>query len=149
MDERSPVGPLGLYGLSKLFGEGLVDAYSRSVGTECLTLRLGHIFGPGEERYAKLVPETIRRVLANQPPRIAGDGGEQRDLLYVDDAAEALARSCTAPLNGARIINVARGASHQFWTSSTRSRRSPVIAAPPSGRRDRRMHTPPFSTRRS
>jgi hypothetical protein len=37
----------------------------------------------------KLVPETIRRVLANQPPRIAGDGGEQRDLLYVDDAVEA------------------------------------------------------------
>ena len=114
VDERSPVGPAGLYGLSKLFGEGLVDAYARSVGTECLTLRLGHIFGPGEERYAKLVPETIRRVLANQPPRIAGDGGEQRDLLYVDDAVEALARSCTAALNGARIINVARGASHSI-----------------------------------
>jgi len=114
VDERSPVGPAGLYGLSKLFGEGLVDAYARSVGTECLTLRLGHIFGPGEERYAKLVPETIRRVLANQPPRIAGDGGEQRDLLYVDDAVEALARSCTAPLNGARIINIARGASQSI-----------------------------------
>ncbi len=114
VDERSPVGPAGLYGLSKLFGEGLVDAYSRSAGTECVTLRLGHIFGPGEERYAKLVPETIRRVLANQPPRIAGDGGEQRDLLYVDDAVEALVRASTAPLNGVRIINIARGASHSI-----------------------------------
>jgi UDP-glucose 4-epimerase len=114
VSERSPIGPAGLYGLSKLFGEGLVEAYSRSAGTESLTLRLGHIFGPGEERYAKLVPETIRRVLANQPPRIAGDGGEQRDLLYVDDAAEALARSCTAALNGVRIINLARGASHSI-----------------------------------
>jgi UDP-glucose 4-epimerase len=112
--ERSPVGPAGLYGLSKLLGEGLVETYSRSAGTECLTLRIGHVFGPGEERYAKLVPETIRRVLANQPPRIAGDGAEQRDLLYVDDAAEALARSCTAALNGARIINLARGASHSI-----------------------------------
>jgi nucleoside-diphosphate-sugar epimerase len=53
-------------------------------------------------------------VLANQPPRIAGDGGEQRDLLYVDDVAEALARSCTAPLNGARVINIARGASQSI-----------------------------------
>jgi nucleoside-diphosphate-sugar epimerase len=114
VDERSPVGPAGLYGLSKLLGEGLVEAFSRSAGTECLTLRIGHIYGPGEERYAKLVPETIRRVLANRPPRIAGDGAEQRDLLYVDDAAEALARSCTAALNGTRIINLARGASHSI-----------------------------------
>jgi len=114
VDERSPVGPAGLYGLSKLLGEGLVETYSRSAGTESLTLRLGHIFGPGEERYAKLVPETIRRVLANQPPRIAGEGGEQRDLLYVDDVAEALARACTASLNGTRIINIARGASHSI-----------------------------------
>ena len=114
VNERSPVGPAGLYGLSKLLGEGLVETYSRSAGTESVTLRLGHIFGPGEERYAKLVPETIRRVLANRPPRIAGDGGEQRDLLYVDDAAEAIARSCTAALNGTRIINVARGESHSI-----------------------------------
>ena len=114
VDERSPVGPTGLYGLSKLFGEGLVEAYSRSAGTECLSLRLGHIFGPGEERYAKLVPETIRRVLANQPPRIAGDGAERRDLLYVDDVVEALARACTAALNGVRTINIARGASQSI-----------------------------------
>ena len=114
VNERSPVGPEGLYGLSKLLGEGLVETYSRSAGTESVTLRLGHIFGPGEERYAKLVPETIRRVLANRPPRIAGNGDEQRDLLYVDDAAEAIARSCTAALNGTRIINVARGGSHSI-----------------------------------
>lgn len=112
--ERSPVGPTGLYGLSKLFGEGLVEAYARSSGTECVTLRLGHIFGPGEERYAKLVPETIRRVLANQPPRIAGDGNEQRDLLYIDDAAEALVRSCTAVLNDTRVVNIARGVSNSI-----------------------------------
>jgi nucleoside-diphosphate-sugar epimerase len=114
VNERSPVGPTGLYGLSKLFGEGLVDAYSRSASAECVTLRLGHIFGPGEERYAKLVPETIRRIRANQPPRIAGDGSEQRDLLYIDDAAEALVRACTASLDGVRIINIARGASHSI-----------------------------------
>ncbi|HTM01977.1 MAG TPA: NAD(P)-dependent oxidoreductase [Vicinamibacterales bacterium] len=114
VDERSPVGPAGLYGLSKLLGEGLVEAYARSTRTECLILRLGHVYGPGEERYAKLVPETIRRVLANQPPRIAGEGSEARDLLYVDDAVEALVRACTRELNGTRIINIARGASHSI-----------------------------------
>jgi UDP-glucose 4-epimerase len=112
VDERSPTGPVGLYGLSKLFGEGLAESYARSAGIEHLTLRLGHIYGPGEERYGKLVPETIRRLLAGKPPRIAGDGQDKRDLLFVDDAAEALARSCLTPLGDARTINIARGESY-------------------------------------
>jgi UDP-glucose 4-epimerase len=75
-------------------------------------MRIGHVYGPGEERYAKLVPETIRRVLAGQTPRMAGDGSDRRDLIYVDDAAEALVRACAAPLDGVRTINVARGESY-------------------------------------
>ena len=114
LDERSAIGPVGLYGLSKLLGEGLIDSYARSAGSEHVTLRLGHIYGPGEERYAKLVPETIRRVLAGKAPRISGDGSDKRDLLYVDDAAEALIRSCTVPLQGVRVINIARGESYSI-----------------------------------
>jgi UDP-glucose 4-epimerase len=114
VDERSPVGPAGLYGASKLFGEMLAESYARSNCTEHLTLRLGHIYGPGEERYAKLVPATIRRVLSGQPPRIAGDGSEKRDLLYIDDVVEALARAGTVPLGDTRTINVARGESHSI-----------------------------------
>lgn len=110
--ERSPIGPVGLYGLSKLFGEGLAASYARSAGIEHVTLRLGHVYGPGEERYVKLVPETIRRLLAGKPPQVAGDGQDKRDLLYVDDAAEALARSCSAPLGDAHTINIARGESY-------------------------------------
>jgi UDP-glucose 4-epimerase len=114
VDERSPIGPAGLYGLSKLFGEGLAASWARSAGSEHVTLRIGHVYGPGEDRYAKLVPETIRRLLAGKPARIAGEGTDRRDLLYVDDADEALARSCTAALNGVRTINVARGESYSI-----------------------------------
>jgi UDP-glucose 4-epimerase len=112
VDECSAIGPAGLYGLSKLFGEGLAQSYARAAGTEQVTMRIGHVYGPGEERYAKLVPETIRRVLAGKAPRMAGDGSDRRDLIYVDDAAEALVRACTAPLDGVRTINVARGESY-------------------------------------
>jgi nucleoside-diphosphate-sugar epimerase len=119
VDEKAPLGPLGLYGLSKLFGEGLVESYARSAGIEHVTLRLGHVFGPSEERYAKLVPETIRRVLAGKPPCIAGDGNDKRDLLYVDDAAEAIARSCFAALGDVHTINIARGESHSILEIAT------------------------------
>jgi len=138
VNEHSPIGPLGLYGLSKLFGEGLVEAYARSTGIESVTLRLGHIFGPGEERYAKLIPETIRRGLAGNPPRIAGDGSDRRDLLYVDDAAEAIARSLFAEMGDARTINVARGESHSILDvvttiSTLAGYRGPIERMPRSG----------------
>lgn len=112
VDEGSPTGPAGLYGLSKLFGEGLAAAYAGAAAIDHVTVRLGHVYGPGEERYAKLVPETIRRVLAGLAPRMAGDGSDRRDLIYVDDAAEALVRACVAPLDHVRTINVARGESY-------------------------------------
>lgn len=110
--ETSAIGPEGLYGASKLFGEALVAAYARSAGVEHLVVRLGHLYGPGEGRYAKLVPETIRRVIAGQAPRLVGDGLARRDLLYVDDAAEAIARAVALPLHGVTRINVASGVSH-------------------------------------
>jgi UDP-glucose 4-epimerase len=79
-----------------------------------VTLRIGHVYGPGEERYAKLVPETIRRVLAGQPPRMAGDGTDRRDLIYIDDAAEGLTRACFAQLEGVKTINLVRGESYSI-----------------------------------
>jgi UDP-glucose 4-epimerase len=111
--ESAPTGPEGLYGASKLFGEALVRAFAEQSGAAHVALRLGHVYGPGEGRYRKLIPETIRRVLAGQPPRIVGDGRERRDFLYVDDAAEAIVRAMSTPLDATPVINVASGTSYE------------------------------------
>lgn len=111
--EAARTAPDGLYGASKLFGEALVKSFAEETGAEQVALRLGHVYGPGENRYVKLIPETIRRVLAGRSPRIAGDGRERRDLLYVDDAAEAIVRAVSAPIGAAPVINVASGESHE------------------------------------
>ena len=58
--------PINLYGASKLFGEALARAFAGRSGTEHVALRLGHVYGPGEGSYLKLIPETIRRVLAGE-----------------------------------------------------------------------------------
>lgn len=113
LDETSTTEPASLYGASKLFGESMVKAYGERVGAEHVSLRLTHVYGPGEEKYKKLIPETIRRILSGRPPCLYGEGRERRDLLYVDDAAEAVIRATTARLGETRIINVASGASVQ------------------------------------
>jgi UDP-glucose 4-epimerase len=111
VDELARTAPAGLYGASKLFGESLTRAYAEQAGCEHVVLRLGHIYGPGESRYRKLVPETIRRVLRGQPPRQYGEGRDLRDLLYVGDVAEAIVRAATLPLGDKYVINIASGKS--------------------------------------
>ena len=111
--EAARTSPEGLYAASKLFGEALVKAFAEDAGAEQVTLRLGHVYGPGEGRYMKLIPESIRRALAGLPPRIVRDGLERRDFLYVDDAVEAIVRAMSVPVEEAPIINVASGKSFE------------------------------------
>ena len=108
--ERSRVDPATLYGASKLFLEKLITLYARENSVEASVLRLGHIYGPGEGAFDKIIPKLIRRLLANQAPAITGDGSVLRDYLYVTDAAEAFARA--AERRGLpEILNVVSGRS--------------------------------------
>lgn len=91
--EGSRVAPSGLYGASKLFCESMVFAWSMERGCNHSILRYGHIYGPGEGQYGKLIPVTIRSLLASQAPVIFGNGSALRDYLYVGDAVEATIRA--------------------------------------------------------
>ena len=109
IDEASPVGPASLYGASKLFCEEMVRAWANRVEAPFAILRYGHIFGPGEEAYAKLIPQVIRRLLRGEAPVVWGDGTTTRDFLYVHDAVEATLRAVDHPAS-LEPINVVRGA---------------------------------------
>jgi nucleoside-diphosphate-sugar epimerase len=109
--ERTPPAPQSLYAASKLYGESLAQWYGRRCGWEVVVLRYGHLFGPGEDAYEKLIPATLRSLLRGRPPVIFGDGCEQRDLLYVADAVEATVRAASAPAAAGEIVNVVRGES--------------------------------------
>jgi nucleoside-diphosphate-sugar epimerase len=93
LTEGSPVKPSTLYGSSKLFCEHLITVWAREKSCDYAILRYGHIYGPGEEQYEKLIPVVIRTLLANQAPVIYGDGSALRDYLYVGDAVEATLRA--------------------------------------------------------
>ncbi len=109
IDETSEVGPATLYGASKVFGEELVRSYARSTGCGYSVLRLGHIFGPGEEVFRRVIPNLIRAMLRGDQPQLSGDGATERDYLYVDDAVSAIiAASMHERLD---LINVVRGES--------------------------------------
>jgi len=110
LTEHSPVKPAGLYGASKYYGEHHVRAYAKQQGCGYAILRYGHIYGPGEAAYRKLIPEAIRALLAGKSPVLYGDGSVKRDFLYVGDAVEATLRAAAAD-NGIEPVNIVAGES--------------------------------------
>ncbi len=110
LTEDSKVAPNTLYGASKLFCESLVTAWAKECGCNYAILRYGHIYGPGEEQYEKLIPVVIRNLLVNQSPVVHGDGSALRDYLYVGDAVEATIRAALAEGN-IEPVNIVRGES--------------------------------------
>lgn len=114
LSEDSPLGPTSLYGASKLFCERLVAGWARGAGCRHAVLRYGHVYGPGEASYRKLIPETIRQLLRGEPPVLYGDGSALRDYLYVGDAVEATLRAAATDLSGVGPVNIVRGESRSI-----------------------------------
>ena len=107
LSESSPLDPTDAYAASKLLGEHVVAEDARARGYEASTMRVAHLYGPGEEAYEKLVPAAIRALMRGRPPTVVGDGETRRDLLYVDDAAEAIRRLVLAEQPLPPVLNVA------------------------------------------
>jgi nucleoside-diphosphate-sugar epimerase len=93
IDEKTPINPNTLYGWSKLLCEKIIEQSAISFGFIPQILRLGHIYGPGEENYKKLIPETIKKIINNQMPVIYSDGSEKRSFLYIDDCCRMIIKA--------------------------------------------------------
>ena len=96
--------PQTMYGCSKLYCEQMIKnfAYQNNINFEIL--RLGHVYGPGEEKYRKVMPVMIQNAMAGKDITIFGDGEALRTFIYVEDVAEAIVKSISYEKSD--IINV-------------------------------------------
>lgn len=111
--ETMPAIPTSPYGASKLAGEQLCAAWSRSYALSTACLRYFNVFGPRQparSAYAAVIPAFVSAALAGEQPVIHGDGDQTRDFTPVASAVAAnlLAAVCEAPLSG-QPINVGSG----------------------------------------
>ncbi|RYE52131.1 MAG: NAD-dependent epimerase/dehydratase family protein, partial [Sphingobacteriales bacterium] len=93
LSESSPLLPVSLYGHSKLYGEKMIETWAGNNGIKHQILRIGHVYGPGEEQYQKIIPVTMGKLLHKQPIEIWGDGSELRAFIYIDDVVRAIIKS--------------------------------------------------------
>lgn len=92
ISEGTPYQYESSYGLSKLICEKYLTEICKN-GSILQVLRLGNIYGPGEESYSKIVGSFLKKALLNEPIDIWSDGSELRSLLYVDDCCKAIYNS--------------------------------------------------------
>jgi len=90
-DEGHPVQPLCQYGASKHAIEHYLYLYQKLHGLNYTVLRFPNIYGPRQDPFgeAGVVAIFTQRMLAGRETIINGDGEQERDFLYVGDAADA------------------------------------------------------------
>jgi len=131
--------PLSPYGTSKLCGEEYLATWNRLHGTRHVALRLANVYGP--RQLAKLeggvVAIFMDRLRAGEPGTIFGDGGQERDFVYVADVVAALLAAAGAAEPG--TYNVGTGVAtsvNELWrlcAGAAGGGADPLHAAPRPG----------------
>lgn len=108
LTESSPEGPSSLYGQSKLYCEKVIEEWAKSKNAICQILRIGHVYGPGEESYRKVIPATMENLLQGKSPVVYGDGEDMRSFIYVSDVVGSVVSAIKQP-GSLGVVNVAGG----------------------------------------
>jgi CDP-glucose 4,6-dehydratase len=87
--EEMPARGRHPYDVSKSCADLLAKCYAHTYELPIVVARCGNIYGGGDLNWSRLIPGTIRSVLAGQAPVIRSDGLYRRDYVYVADAAAA------------------------------------------------------------
>jgi UDP-glucose 4-epimerase len=104
-DEDSPLAePTHLYTATKLAGEMYALTYNGLYGTANTVLRFGIPYGP-RARPAAVVPSFVSRAQGGEPLRIAGDGRQSRQFVYVEDLAAGIVAGLL-PQAAGRVYNL-------------------------------------------
>lgn len=83
----------------------MIEHFGKENNILTQVLRIGHIYGSGEEKYQKLIPVTIRKCLANENPVLFSDGQEKRAFLNISDCVKAILKAIDLQEN-VGVINV-------------------------------------------
>jgi len=111
VDERHPLRPVDVNGVNKMAGEAYHLMYCDVYGIKTRSLRLTNIYGPGmriKDARQTFLGIWLRRVVEEEPFEVWG-GEQRRDLLYVDDAAEAFLYAGLTPETEGLALNVGGG----------------------------------------
>jgi UDP-glucose 4-epimerase len=107
--EDAPTHPKGIYEISRLTAEKIVQVYNDVHGIASVMLRLTNVYGPrGQMQHSRygVVNWFIRQALDGATLKVFGDGLIMRDFLYVDDCVEAMLAAALSDAACGQMMNV-------------------------------------------
>lgn len=108
MSEEHPIGPLDVYGTTKLATERIASEFALRTGTATLIGRFFNAFGPNETN-PHLIPEIQRQVRGGARVLRLGNLEPRRDFIHTSDMASAMEALLGANLRGCQVFNIGRG----------------------------------------
>lgn len=115
--ETAPTQPLGIYEITNLAAEKLVEAYHLAFGVRSCVLRITNTYGPrAQMRHSRygVVNWFIRLALDGATIPVFGDGKILRDFLYVDDCVRAIMMCAADDKASGQKFNVGVDEPHDF-----------------------------------
>jgi nucleoside-diphosphate-sugar epimerase len=111
VDEAHPIRPVDVNGINKMAGEAYHTLYHQVYGQRCVSLRLTNTYGPCmriKDARQTFLGVWLRHVVEDTCLEVWG-GQQRRDLVYVDDVAEAFLLAAANPSAWGRVFNVGGG----------------------------------------
>jgi len=87
--ESSPLQGTYPYDVSKSVTDLLAQSYGKTYSLPVAIARFSNVYGGGDLNFDRIVPETIKHLLLDEPILIRSNGKFIREFFYVKDAARA------------------------------------------------------------
>jgi UDP-glucose 4-epimerase len=108
VDEAHPLRATDVNAVNKTAGEAYHLLFHDVYGIKTRSLRLTNVYGPGmriKDARQNFLGIWLRRVLEGEPFEVWG-GAQRRDMVYVDDAAEAFLAAAVSDKTAGLALNV-------------------------------------------
>jgi len=117
VSEDAPTNPRGIYEVTNLAAEKIVQIYHDIHGLQAIMLRLTNIYGPRSQMkhdHFGIVNWFIRLALDQTPIPVFGDGLLQRDFIYIDDATNAILKTAASENCYGEVLNIGKEKAETF-----------------------------------
>ena len=108
VDEQHPLRPTDVNGVNKMAGESYHLMFCDTYGIKTRSLRLTNVYGPGmriKDARQNFIGIWLRRALEGDAFEVWG-GEQRRDMVFVEDAAEAFLAAAVTPETEGLALNV-------------------------------------------